>query len=384
MVNKWTVTAVAALALMAVVLATALPAWAQNDNGLERDYAENGADPVATLTAVDPEGRTVYWFVHPAATAADLNNDGDVEDTGESPNPSADAAHFSISMDGVLTFKSPPDFETMMGGGTADDSNTYNVVVVSYDDALGATSSPSPITDETDENRVDRKPAYHKVTVMVTDVDEDGTVSMSGLQPQEEVALIATLKDDDASDAQITAAKWKWEQSSSMTGPWTLISAATMATYSPAMDVAGMYLRATATYDDKHGDDETAMAVSANPARARPAGGNAAPTFPDAENNGTADPQTRRVKENSPPGTAVGKPVVAGDAGDVLTYTLHDTTPDSGHAANFDINDATGQIMTKGALNTEGAVASYGVHGARHRPLRRPHCCCCCHEQRHG
>ena len=64
MVNKWTVTA--ALAALAAdgwlrLLATALPAWAQNDNGFERDYAENGADPVATFTAVDPEGRTVYW-----------------------------------------------------------------------------------------------------------------------------------------------------------------------------------------------------------------------------------------------------------------------------------------------------------------------------------
>ena len=66
LVNKWTVTAVAALALMAVVLATALPAWAQNGNGLERDYPENGADPVATFTAVDPEGRTVYWSLVPA------------------------------------------------------------------------------------------------------------------------------------------------------------------------------------------------------------------------------------------------------------------------------------------------------------------------------
>ena len=34
------------------------------------------------------------------------------------------------------------------------------------------------------------------------------------------------------------------------------------------------------------------------------------------------DAQTRKVKENSPSGTAVGKPVTAGDAGDILTYTL--------------------------------------------------------------
>ena len=30
---------------------------------------------------------------------------------------------------------------------------------------------------------------------------------------------------------------------------------------------------------------------------------------------------SREVDENSPPGTAVGKPVTAGDAGDILTYS---------------------------------------------------------------
>ena len=41
-----------------------------------------------------------------------------------------------------------------------------------------------------------------------------------------------------------TAAKWKWEQSSAMDGPWTLISGQTANSYQPAKDVDGMYLRA--------------------------------------------------------------------------------------------------------------------------------------------
>ena len=53
---------------------------------------------------------------------------------------------------------------------------------------------------------------------------------------------------------------WKWEQASAMSGPWTLISGATTDLYMPAADVVGMYLRATATYDDRHGDDKSAMA----------------------------------------------------------------------------------------------------------------------------
>ena len=149
-------------------------------------------DSVATFTGVDPEGRPVYWSIHPVDTAADLNNDGDITDTGENDNPSADAGDFSISADGVLSFKSPPNFESPIGGGTPDNgTNTYNVVVVSSDDVPGATTDGE-----------DPKMSYHKVTVEVTDVDEDGSVSLSTLQPQAGIALnvngTAALKDQDA------------------------------------------------------------------------------------------------------------------------------------------------------------------------------------------
>ena len=366
MVNKWTVTAVAALALMAVVLATALPAWAQNGNGLERDYPENGADPVATFTSVDPEGRTVYWSL-PNAVQTPMP-EGFVGTDFTNSN----AAHFSISMDGVLTFKSPPDYENSMGGGTDGTdttSPTYNIVVASSDDTRGATTDGE--TPKTDGSNLP-KMAYHKVTVTVTDEDEDGSVSLSALQPQASVAFTAALKDDDASDAQITNAKWKWEQSSAMDGPWTIISGATMAEYMPAMDVAGMYLRVTATYTDEHGDDKTAMAVTAHMVRATPSGGNAAPVFPDTDASPGADEQSRTVKENLPKGTAVGKPVTAGDAGDVLTYTL---TGDN--AGGYQIDRATGQIMVGTVPNRESLSDpwQHTVTVRGYRPVRRPQRC---------
>ena len=139
-----------------------------------------------------------------------------------------------------------------------------------------------------------RNETYHKLTVMVTDEDEDGSISLSALQPQVGVDLTATLMDDDRTPVVqppggIAIETWKWEQASAMSGPWTLISGATTAgaitsrrainrlTYMPAADVVGMYLRATATYDDRHGDDKTAMAVSANAVRANPPGGNVRP-----------------------------------------------------------------------------------------------------------
>ena len=50
------------------------------------------------------------------------------------------------------------------------------------------------------------------------------------------------------------------------------------------------------------------------------------------------------MAENTPAGSAIGDPVVAEDEdGDILTYTLSGVMADS-----FDIDWATGQMMTKG------------------------------------
>ena len=351
------------LAVLAAGLMFLLPGGPLQAQDTSIEYAENGMDSVATFTGVDPEGRTVYWDLVSATgfQAIDTNGDGDTDDAGDIVAADvADAGDFTISADGVLTFKSPPSFESPNGGQVepeedtpASGSNTYNVVVVSSDDAPGATTD-----GEVPGNDNLPKMSYHKVTVEVTDVDEDGSVSLSTLQPQASVALnvagtptddtddkAAALKDQDASEAQINASKWKWEQSSAMDGPWTLISAETSPSYAPAADVAGMYVRLTATYNDKHDDDKTAMATSAHPVRKAPAGGNSAPEF----SVGATD--TRRVKENSPSGTAVGKPVTAGDAGDILTYTLA-----GDDASSFSIDRASGQIMTKASLNLEAGL----------------------------
>ena len=69
---------------------------------------------------------------------------------------------------------------------------------------------------------------------------------------------------------------------------------------------------------------------------------NTAPLF-------TESGPTRNVSENSPAGVNIGAPIAATDAdGDVLTYTLGETDADS-----FDIDAATGQLLTKSALDYE-------------------------------
>ena len=100
------------------------------------NYAENGTGPVATYSATDPESATITPSL-----------EGD------------DAANFEISAGGVLTFRTTPDYESP---ADADGDNTYMVTVKANDGTYMDT---------------------HGVTVMVTNVDEAGTVSLSSRQP---------------------------------------------------------------------------------------------------------------------------------------------------------------------------------------------------------
>ena len=136
------------------------------------EYAENGTDPVATYTGIDPEGRPIYWLLADAVVTDEATGDDITADD------LADVDHFMISSDGVLSFKFSPDYEMPRGTAASEgNNNTYIVVVVASDDAPSAGDMS--------------KMAYHKVTVSVTDVDEDGSISLSAQQPQVEEALTA-------------------------------------------------------------------------------------------------------------------------------------------------------------------------------------------------
>ena len=310
----------AILALLAASLLFLLPGGPLHAQEAAIEYPENDTGPVATYTAVDPEGTAVKWSLS-----------------------GADAGDFSID-GGVLTFKKSPDFEKATGGGSADNdvSNTYLVTVEA--------------TDST------RKKAMEDVTVTVTNVDEPGTVKLTTLRPMAGVALTASVTDPDSrarvsgvdTDSDVTGATWQWAKSQSGTGGWADIDKATGATYTPADGDAGYYLRATATYKDKesHRDEKTAQGVSANTVQAARSA-NDAPKFADDQDPVTDGPQedaTRKVTENTPPGEAIGDPVVATDGDDdILTYTL--TGTDAGH---FAIDWDTGQLRTKGKLDFDG------------------------------
>ena len=182
------------------------------------EYAENGMGPVATYTAVDPEGESIVWSL-----------------TGD------DMAGFSIE-NGVLTFKSSPDFESPQGGGANGTSNTYEVTVQASDGGENTT-------------------AMEEVTIEVTNVEEPGTVMLSTLQPQVAVAITATLTDPD--NATASTVSWQWYRGNSEIVGATDGAGTIMSPYTPTTGDVGSVLRATAMYDDGEDEDKTAQVDSA-------------------------------------------------------------------------------------------------------------------------
>ena len=312
-VSLWgAVVGVLILALASASLVLGGLAQAQDEGPIT--YPEDDPGPVAVYTAVDPEEESIVWSLE-----------------------GADAEDFAID-DGVLTFKSQPDFESP---GSAATSNEYSVTVVASD------------SEETNALKGEME-----VTVTVTNVDEAGTLTLSTLQPVDGIEVTTTLTDIDSVTSGNTVGTvtaediaWKWANSSSKTGAYEDIEDAEEANYTPQPADVDHYLRVTATYTDPQGADKTAMATTAHKVLV-PRSTNTAPVFKDSDDMEIADGTaiTREVAENTPEGEPVGAPVAASDAeGDVLTYTLSG----GDDVASFSIDVATGQLRTKAALDTE-------------------------------
>ena len=251
----------------------------------ELEYAENGTASVTTFTATDPEGGDIGWGLS-----------GD------------DADFFSID-GGALGFASSPDFESP---ADKDTDNVYNLTI-------GASDAEGNLTE------VD-------VTVTVTNMDEAGTVTLSSLEPEEEVRITATLADPDGIASNI---RWQWARSSDGSTGWVDIDEATSGIYTPVPADADHYLRATANYEDRESSTVTKTVAAATD---EPVVGiphiNRGPEFVNQ------DPTDRTLNENSAEAALVGGAVEAVDAdNDVLVYTISGDDADA-----FDVIAATGQI----------------------------------------
>ena len=243
-------------------------------------YAENRTDAVETYTAEDDEddkaGKAITWSLS-----------------------GTDDDDFMISAVGVLTFVETPNYEMTAGG-----NNVYSITI---------TATDSDMQTDTEE-----------VTVEVTNVDEDGTLTLLNRQPVDGIDLTTELTDIDGATSDPT---WKWEKSTSRSSGWVVIDGATNPIYRPMPADIGSYLRATVTYTDLQGPGKSETAVSDRKVVVTRST-NDAPVFRDADDEDIDDGTNiaREVVENAAAGTNVGAPVAAFDAqGDALTYTLGGT-----------------------------------------------------------
>ena len=215
-----------------------------------------------------------------------------------------DAAGFSISGAGVLGFASSPDFENPTDAGA---DNIY-AVTVEAGDGTGT---------------VERE-----VRVTVTNVDEPGELTLSSQFPQVDTELTATLSDPDGA---VSGETWEW----SHTGG-SAISGATSSNYTPVVADAGKSLTVSVAYTDGQGTGKTASALI-----------NAAVEMPNQPPLFARSIAVRSVFEDTPPGEPIGPPLTAVDPDDdPLTYELS-----GADAASFDIDTATGQLLTNETLD---------------------------------
>ena len=337
---------------------------------VEVSYAEikDGApntDVVATYVGTDPEGDSISW---------DLRG--------------VDAALFTIA-GGMLKFKEAPDYENpkdreraaldMNGDDDTNDpgeeafttDNMYTVVIRAIASRASGDTGPAETVDTT-------------VTVTVTDVDEDGEVVISWLQPEvhdetnddTNTVIMASLTDPDGG---VLSPAWAWEVSEirqvnlDIDNPdhWGDApgTGAVSENYTPVDSDVDKYLRVTASYTDGTGETRTAHAMSAYPVQARGLGAkNESPDFVGAKVE-LSVAETAEVGDDVP-GAVVATVDTRSDT-DILTYRLEavaqsdldgitgvtlpsgdGTGPDDDLAA-FDINKATGQITVAQKLDFE-------------------------------
>ena len=208
-----------------------------------------------------------------------------------------------------LTFASPPDFE---GGGSQ-----YQVILTANDGTLDGSLD---------------------ITVNVANLEETGTLALSGgvLQGANGVLLQATLTDPDG----VATETWVWQRRTGTSGAWTDIASTNASSYTPTAADVGSYLRASVTYTDGAGTEETTLTVATESPTLNDDSGNQPPTPPDPL------PQVDAIPENAG-GRNVARVVFTDPEGERLTYSLDGSS-------EFAINTGTGQITVQsGGLDYE-------------------------------
>ena len=189
-------------------------------------FAENSWSRVATFSASSLQDRGgISWT---------LGGDDAALFSVDSPSG---VLRFDLDAVSPVVFAKPPDFETPV------DSGTNNVYAVTLLPSSGLAMADSALS----------------VTVTVTDVDEDGVVSLSTKRPRKGVAVTATLVDPDG--VVDGSAVWVWQRSAGY-NDWVTIAGADASSYTPVAADAGSFLRVGVSYSDRHGSGGQAQATA--------------------------------------------------------------------------------------------------------------------------
>ena len=192
------------------------------------EFPENSWSRVATFTASSEEDRAdIQWILGGA--------DSDRFSIDSPPG----ALRFALDAIAPRIFSEPPDFEAPVDG---DAANTYELTLLAR--------AGSSITDTS-----------FTVTVTVTDVDEEGAVSLSSTRPALGVELTAVLTDPDG--VTVGTEVWQWERSTGRNS-WAVIDGAAAASYAPVAADTNAFLRVTGTYADEHGTGKSVSEVAPN------------------------------------------------------------------------------------------------------------------------
>ena len=138
----------------------------------------------------------------------------------------------------------------------------------------------------------------------------------------------------------------------------TEIAKATASAYTLTEAEEGKAIKVRVSFSDDEGNDE-ARTSAATAAVAAAVTTGSAPSFPDSDSDGTADPVARTIVENTTSGN-VGAAVIATDPdGDTLTYSVAKTSDatSAAHLTAFnrdlELDTATGQISAKTAATID-------------------------------
>ena len=257
-----------------------------------------------------------------------------------------DTLQYLVTGTGSASFLFAFNFDPSTGEINVNNSTNLDYETTSsYSITVGVSDSENPDGTHQDNRRIDDSV---EVTINVTDLEEEGEVTLPPTTPVTGTPFTATLSDPDGGEASIT---WQWSKSATKSGSFTNISGATNPSYTPVDADLNAYLKVTASYTDRRGSGKSADATAGNTVIDSPY---KVPQF-------ATETQEVSVDENIAPGLAVVRIQANDPDGDEPRYSLGGIDATAFNQL-FRLNNLSGLIKVKiGATVDYETKSSYSI-----------------------